>query len=82
MRKQESGVLGRVAGILNGWSWPPSYFVWWAVLFFSLAPHLSAQTTSTIAQCKLQQIVAPQNGEAPTCSGWRENETSVSFAGI
>jgi outer membrane receptor protein involved in Fe transport len=49
MRKQELGVLGRVAGILNNWSSPRFYRAWWLVLFISLAPQLSAQTTSTIA---------------------------------
>jgi len=49
MRKQELGVLGRVAGILNNWSPPQFYLAWWLVLFISLAPQLSAQTTSTIA---------------------------------
>src|SRR6267378_3345694 len=49
MRKQELGVLGRVAGILNNWSSPQFYLAWWVVLFISLVPQLSAQTTSTIA---------------------------------
>jgi len=48
MRKQELGVLGRVPGILNYWSSPRFYLAWWVVLFISLAPQLSAQTTSTI----------------------------------
>jgi len=49
MRKQELGVLGRVAGIFSSWCSPRFYFSWWVVLFISLAPQLSAQTTSTIA---------------------------------
>ena len=49
MSMQKSGVSGRVAGILNNWSSPRFYLAWWVVLFISLAPHLSAQTTSTIA---------------------------------
>jgi hypothetical protein len=49
MSMQKSGVLGRVAGILNNWSSSRFYFAWWVVLFISLAPHLSAQTTATIA---------------------------------
>jgi len=48
MRKQELGVLGRVAGIVNKWSSPRFYLAWWLVLFISLVPQLSAQTTSTI----------------------------------
>jgi Carboxypeptidase regulatory-like domain/TonB dependent receptor/TonB-dependent Receptor Plug Domain len=49
MRRQESGVLERMTGILAGWNSQRSFLVWWAVLFFALAPHLSAQTTSTIS---------------------------------
>jgi carboxypeptidase family protein/TonB-dependent receptor-like protein len=48
MSMQKSGVLGRVAGILNNWSSSRFYFIWWVVLFISFAPHLLAQTTSTI----------------------------------
>ena len=49
MSIQKSGVPGRVVGILNSWSSLRFYFAWWVVLFISLTPHLSAQTTSTIA---------------------------------
>src|SRR5258708_11321852 len=49
MRKQELGVLGRIAGIVNNWSSPRFYLAWWVVLFISFAPQLSAQTTSTIS---------------------------------
>jgi Carboxypeptidase regulatory-like domain/TonB-dependent Receptor Plug Domain/TonB dependent receptor len=49
MSMQKSGVLGRVAEIVNNWSSLRFYLPWWVVLFISLAPHLSAQTTATIA---------------------------------
>jgi hypothetical protein len=49
MSMQKSGVLGRVSGISSSWRSSRFCFARWVVLFVSLAPCLSAQTTSTIA---------------------------------
>lgn len=49
MSAHEMGIFGRAVGKSNNWSSARFYLSWLVVLFISLAPHLSAQTTSTIA---------------------------------